>query len=119
MNERNLGYDDVVNLITIFNEEPLFNKVIITLNTEEVDGGLVLSDNTMSEIQYVIAKGSSVHNLDAGQRVRIDLEKLMSARQVANNSHESTSQLKIDPIEFEGFTYAIIEDRFIKTKLKN
>lgn len=118
MNEKNLNQNDVYLLTDSFVEEPLFNKVIVTLNTEESDGGLVLSDNMMSEIQYVIAKGSSVHNLEVGQKVRIDLEKLMVARQVVGNSHETTSQLKIDPIEFDGFTYMIIEDRFIKTKFK-
>ncbi len=119
MNEKNLNQEEVSMLILTFNEEPLFNKVIITLNTEEVDGNLVLSENTMSEVQYVIAKGSSVHNLELGQKVRIDLEKLMVAVGVTNNTHETTSQLKISPIQIGEFTCAIIEDRFIKTKFIN
>lgn len=118
MNNKNLSQADVLNLMTTFNEDPLFNKVIITLNTEEVDGNLVLSENTMSDLQYVIAKGSSVHNLELGQKVRIDLEKLMVARPVAGNAYETSAQLKLDPIEFGGITFAIIEDRFIKTKFK-
>lgn len=119
MNKKNLSKEEVQDIATYFNEEPLFNKVIITLNTEVADGNLVLSDNSMDDIQYVVAKGSSVHNLEVGQKVRVDLEKLMVSRQVRDNSHESSPRLQIDPIEFEGVTYMIIEDRFIKTKFKN
>jgi hypothetical protein len=36
-----------------------------------------------------------------------------------NNSHEDFSSIKIDPIEFDGKIFAIIEDRLIKTRFIN
>ena len=38
-------------------EQPMFNKVVITLNTENTLDSLDLSDNAMSQFQYIIAKG--------------------------------------------------------------
>lgn len=115
----NLTQDDVLDLIggEGFPEQPLFNKVIVTLNKEEVDGGLVLSDNTLSEIQYVVAAGNT-SQVQAGQKVRLDLERMtVKVRVEENNSYETVEQIKIDPIIVNDTMYAIIEDRFIKTKV--
>ena len=104
--------------IKAFPFEPMFNKIIITLNTEEVDNNLVLSDNTMSETQIVMAKGSSVHNLEVGDKVLLDLDK-MSVKEVnPDNAYETISRIKIDPIMVDGVMYAIIEDRTVKDKYK-
>lgn len=100
-------------------EQPMFNKVIITLNTENILDSLDLSDNAMSQFQYIIAKGSSCHNIEIGDKVRLDLDKMMSKVINPNNTHEDISSIKLDPIEFEGKIYAIIEDRLIKTRFTN
>jgi hypothetical protein len=100
-------------------EQPMFNKVIITLNTENTFDSLDLSDNAMSQFQYIIAKGPNCHNIEIGDKVRIDLEK-MSIKQInPNNSHEDFTTIKLDPIEFDGKIFAIIEDRLIKTRFTN
>lgn len=100
-------------------EQPLFNKVVITLNTDNSLDGLDLSDNAMSQFQFVIAKGPNCHHIEVGDRVRIDLDKMMSKSINPNNSHEDFTTIKIDPIEFQDNIYAIIEDRLIKTRFTN
>jgi hypothetical protein len=57
----------------------LFGKVIVHLNNLESDGGLVLSDNVLSDRQYVISKGDNVTAVAVGQEVLIDIDKLMVA----------------------------------------
>lgn len=121
MEERvNVTQDDVLDLIgkdgKSFPLEPMFNKVIITLNTEEVDGGLVLAENTLSEIQFVVAVGPTAQ-VKAGQKVIIDLEKLMvPVGHSSTNAYEDNKQIKIDPVFVNDVMYAIVEDRVIKCK---
>jgi hypothetical protein len=100
-------------------EQPMFNKVIITLNTENTLDGLDLSDNAMSQFQYIIAKGSSCHNIEVGDKVRLDLDKMTVKSVNPSNSHEDFTSIKLDPIEFDGKIFAIIEDRLIKTRFIN
>lgn len=100
-------------------EQPMFNKVIITLNTINVLDSLDLSDNSMDEFQYIIAKGSMCNNVEVGDKVRLDLDKMVISSVNPNNSHENLTSIKLDPIEFDGRTYAIIEDRMIKTRFIN
>ena len=98
-----------------FPVKPRFNKVIITLNKLEADGELVLSDNTLSEVQTVMAKGGSVLELEVNDTVIIDIEKMMvPVRSEDNNAYETQMQIKVDPIEVDGVIYAIIDDRLIK-----
>jgi len=117
----NLTQDDILDLIggEGFKYEPVFNKVIITLNKEEIDGGLVLSDNVVSDEQYVVAIGDTVRAFKAGQKVLVDVEKLMvTVPNTTDNVYESTKQLKLDFLEVDGMLFAIIEDRYIKAKVR-
>ena len=100
-------------------EQPMFNKVIITLNVETSLDSLDLSDNAMDQFQYIIAKGPNCHNIEVGDKVRIDLEKMAEKIINPNNQHEQLTSIKLDPIEFNGQIFAIIEDRLIKTRFKN
>jgi hypothetical protein len=100
-------------------EQPMFNKVVITLNTENTLNSLDLSDNAMSQFQYIVAKGSHCHNVEVGDKVRLDLEKMLNKQINPNNTHEDFSTIKLDPIEFDGKIFAIIEDRLIKTRFIN
>lgn len=100
-------------------EQPMFNKVIITLNTENTLDGLDLSDNTMSQFQYIIAKGPNCHNIEVGDKVRLDLDKMLKKSINPNNSHEDIATIQLDPIEFDNKIFAIIEDRLIKTRFTN
>lgn len=117
--KENLTAYDVLEITKEWLEQPMFNKVVITLNTAEAEDSLGLSDNMMSEFQYVVAKGSSVHNLTVGDKVRIDLDKMIAKSINPNNSHEDFATVKLDPIEFDSRVYAIIEDRLIKTRFTN
>ena len=100
-------------------EQPMFNKVVITLNTENTLDSLDLSDNAMSQFQYIIAKGSHCRDIEVGDKVRLDLDKMMKKSLNPNNSHEDITTIQLDPIEFDGKIFAIIEDRLIKTRFTN
>ena len=100
-------------------EQPMFGKVIITLNTENSLDSLDLSDDAMSQFQYIIAKGPNCNSVEVGDKVRLDLDKMVEKVINPNNSHENLSSIKLDPIEFDGKIFAIIEDRLIKTRFKN
>lgn len=112
----NIKKEEVLELIKDFPLEPLFNKVIITLNTVEFDEGVELSHTVLSDVQYVLSKGGSVPSaLKLGDKVIIDIEKLMVTVNDNNSNVEETSKrVKIDPVEVNGVQYAIIEDRVIK-----
>lgn len=117
--KRNLTAYDALEVSKEWLEQPMFNKVVVTLNTENSLDGLDLSDNAMSQFQYIIAKGTHVRDLEVGDKVRLDLEKMTERKLNPNNSHEDMSTIKLDPIEFDGNIYAIIEDRLIKTRFIN
>lgn len=119
MGEQGLTQDEVLDIIQTFPLEPMFNKVYITLNKEVEDGELVLSDNVLSEVQYVVSGEVEWRDkkIKPGQKVLIDIEKMMvPVRQESRDSYETVMQVKIDPVEIDGVMYALIEDRFIKAK---
>lgn len=117
MISENFTQDTVLDIITNFPIDPLRNKVVITLNKEEVDGDLVLSDNVMSEVQYIVA-GEVMYRdkvVKPGQKVLLDIKGMMKAvRREVNNQYEMVEQIELDPVEVNGQVFAIIDDRFIK-----
>lgn len=112
--KRNLNQDDVLDLVGKFPLEPLFNGVYITVNKLETD--LVLTDNILSDVQYVVAAGE--HSVvQPGQKVLIDIEKMMvPVRQESNNVYETVMQVKVDLVEVNGDIFALVNDRVIKAK---
>jgi hypothetical protein len=118
MRENVTAYD-AVEISKEWLEQPMFNKVVITLNTENTLDSLDLSDNAMSQFQYVIAKGSNVISVEVGDKVRLSLDKMTSKKVNPNNTHEDITTIELDPIEFDGKIFAIIEDRLIKTRFTN
>ena len=101
----------------LFPWEPTFSKVIITLNTEKVDNDLILSENTISEVQYIIAAGPVARQyFNVGDKVIIDLERMLVRERNPDNATEILERVKVDPIEHNEVTYGIIEDRLIKAK---
>lgn len=116
---KNITKDEAVALSKTFPLVPLFSKVVITLNNLGEDGGLVLSENVLSDRQYVIGVGANVLSVNEGDEVLIDIEKLMvPVKTETLDAYQTQMQVKIDPIEFEGYTFALIEDRFLKAKYK-
>lgn len=118
LEQMNLSQSEAIEIANSFPVEPLFGQVVITINKDEADGNLILSDNVMSEIQYVIAKGEHVRHLELGQKVIINLSKLMSRERNPQNQDEILEGVKIEPLLIDGRLYAIIEDRIIKCKYK-
>jgi hypothetical protein len=115
----NMTQDDVLDVIRTFPLEPLFGKVFITLNKMSEDGELILSDNILDDVQYVVAGEIQWREskVSPGQKVIIDIEKMMvPVRSEDTNAYEPIMQVKIDPIEVDGVMYALIEERFIKAK---
>lgn len=109
---------DFNEITELFPWKPTFNKVIITLNTEEVDNNLVLSDNTMAIKQTVIAVGRHVNEVQPGDTILLDMEKMLIKEPNPNDQHEMITRVKIDPIEHDEVMYGIIEDRLIKAVYK-
>jgi hypothetical protein len=120
MNEErqaNFTHDDVLEVITDFPVKPLWNKVIITINTDEEDGALVLSDNAFSERQYVVSGNFKFGELEVtpGTPVLIDVRKLMkTVKTEVDNVYGEYKVVEIDPVIVNDKMYAIIEDRIIK-----
>ena len=112
----NLSQDDVLGLIEKFPVTPTGNKVIITVNVDEVDGNLVLSNNSFSEVQYVMSKGSRAHEVEAGQKVILDVERMMEYTPSDTDSYERVGSIKLKPIEVEGKMFALINDTYIDAK---
>ena len=118
--QKNFSWKDVVEMSETFPWQPTFNKVIITLNRELIEGTLDLSGSTMDEEQFIISAGPHVKGYLPGDVVLIDLEKLMVTRPNPNDQDEQIGQLKLDTIfDDEDNIFAIIEDRFIKAKRTN
>lgn len=110
---RNLTQEEVKAISQEFTWKPLFNGIVITLNTEEVDGNLVLSDNTMSEEQYVVATGYNTQHINEGDKVLVDVEKMMVRERNPHNSEEVITRIKVKPIIFEDRVFGLIEDRHL------
>ena len=101
----------------LFPWEPSFSKVVITLQTEQDDDDLILSDRIMSDKQYIVAAGPTARQyFEVGDKVIIDLKRMLVRERNPENSSEILERVEIDPIEYNGVTYGIIEDRLIKAK---
>jgi len=112
---RNLNQDDVLDLILNFPLEPMFNGIYITTNRIEEDG-LDLSDSVLSDVQYVVSAGSTAQ-VPAGQKVLIDIEKLMvNSRAEQTNAYEAVKEVKIDLVEVNDNIFALVTDRVVKAK---
>lgn len=118
-NKKNFNLEEVIRLISVCEYEPLFNELFITLNTENVDGNLVLSENVISEKQFVIMTGSMVREVEPTQEILLDLEKMMVNEVDPDNPYEKIQRIKLKPIEIEGYVFGIIDERMIKAKRKN
>lgn len=110
----NLTKEEVMELIKDFPLTPLFNNVIITSNVVEIDEDEIENPVKMfSEKQYVLAVGSHIRDIKPGDKVLLNLEKMMEQSTSATNSYEITGQLKLKPIDVGERVFAMIEDRKI------
>jgi len=112
----NLDQDGVLEVIKDFPVQPLKNRVIITVNADEKDEGLKLSESAFSDTQFIVATGSFVNEVEPGQKVLLDLEKMMVFNTSAEDAYSKVGSIKIDPIKVDDRMYAIIYDTYIKAK---
>lgn len=112
---KNLSKEDVLELIKDFPIKPMFNKVLITLNTLDGNGIIVVDNNMLSDTQFVVAKGDIVKTVNEGDRIIIDVKKLTKPVSFERNNQVETAEVAdIDAIEIGDMTFAFIEDRVIK-----
>ncbi|HEX8586072.1 MAG TPA: hypothetical protein VF680_16885 [Allosphingosinicella sp.] len=117
--QKNFSWEEVVAMSENFPWEPSFNGVIITLNRKEPDGELVLSDNEMDEVQFIVAKGPHVHTYNTCDTVMLDLEKMMEYVPNPSNQDEKIGRLKFTPVyDDDDNMFAIIQDRQILCRRK-
>lgn len=109
----NMTQDDVLEVINDFPLTPMRNKVIITVNVKEPDGNLVLAENSFDEVQYVVATGSHSNNIQAGQKVLLNLEKMMVFEQAQTDAYERVGHIKITPLDVGDRVYGMITDNMI------
>jgi hypothetical protein len=112
-NIENMTHDDVLDVILDFPLKPRGRKLIITLNMENADGGLVLSENSFAEVQYVISVGDHITDITPGSKILLDLEKMMEYLPSPENSYERIGRIKIRPIEINDKVYGLINDNVV------
>ena len=108
----NLTQEDVNRLIHAFPVKPMRGKVIITVNVDEADGEVILTNSSFSEEQFVMAAGET-SQVKAGDIVLLDLEKMMEYSPSDTDAYEKVGRIKLRPIEVEGTTYALINENLI------
>ena len=112
----NLKQEDVDKLINNFPFKPYRNGIVITVNTEETVGDLVLTDGQFAETQYVLAVGDYFGRdsiVKPGKKVLLDIEKMMVFEQASENSSERVGRIKLKPLDIGDRMYALITDGFI------
>lgn len=112
----NITLKEVKKLSKNFPIKPYRNNIIITVNVEEADGDIVLTNGQFAESQYIVAVGSYYDNKDGfkpGDKVLLDIEKMMVFEQADENSHERVGRIKLKPVEIDDTMFAIISDAYI------
>lgn len=102
---KNITHDEVLELINNFPFKPLRNRLIITVNVSDSDA-IDLSGDTFSDTQYVIATGSFITEFKPGNKIVLDIPKMMD---------KNTESIRIDPLEYNGRIYAYINDSVVKS----
>ena len=106
----------VETLINLNNEYPRGSRVITTLFNRPIDYDTIMTDDILDDEQYVIAIGQFVTGLEVGDKVRIDLEKLVVVMNDTNG--ERFEKLKVDPIMVGETTCGLLNESVIKTVIK-
>lgn len=108
-----LGREEVDEIIKDFGLKPTFNKIIVTLNMVEDEDGLIITDEGISEVQYVVAAGDRSF-AEPGQKIALDMAKLVIKDTVSHDQYQTTSSIQIKPVTYNGIAYAIMSDNVIE-----
>lgn len=108
----NLTQEDVLVLMDNFPITPLKNKVIITVNVFDEEGG-INTNMGMDEVQYVLSVGSFVKDVKPGDKILLDLEKMIRMVDADENGSERVAKIAVRPVEVDGRFYAMIPDVYI------
>jgi hypothetical protein len=109
------NYNDktIKKLVKEFAMKPLFTRVIITLNREMNEGGVIMNENPLSETQYVVAAGGSAQ-VKAGDKILLDLTKMTVKVPLDTDKNQMIETIKVDPLKTEQGVFAFIYDNQIK-----
>ena len=110
---KQLSREDVNEIIRDFPIQPVFNKVVITLNKLENEDGVVTSNNSLSDVQYVISARPN-SPVKAGDKIHLDEQKLLIQVPSETNKDEFVTRLNLDVFNVDGVSYSYIDDRAIK-----
>lgn len=114
----NLQENELFGLISRFNLQPLGNKMIITLNNHITAEDSLDMDIMLNEEQHVIAIGEYVRTIIPGDKVAVDLEKLLVTVPDPNDSYSKITKIKVNPVRFENYTFGIIDASDVKYIIK-
>jgi hypothetical protein len=109
---KNLTQDDVLELIKDFPITPLRNKVIISMNVEEVDENEVeLSGAAFSPRQFVLAVGTYTKDyLQPGQLVNLDLDAMTVRVPSETDSYQPVHRIQIKPVQVKDRMFGLITE---------
>ena len=112
---KNYTAETILELTKEFPLEPMFTRVIVTLNQVSQEGDLVLTSNALDEEQFVVAVGGTAQ-VKPGQKILLDLPKLTKKVPDPNNTHTPIEQIFIETLTVDEVVYGIIYDNQIKCK---
>lgn len=115
MEERiQLYKEDVLKIAETFNLKPRGNRVIVTTNIREEDG-VILYDDGFDEFQYVVAVSDRVKDIKVGDKICLDLRKMLKVVPSEEDTTQTTTVIDVDVAEFEDNAFAYIDDYSIKS----
>ena len=103
------------------NFKPRRNHVLITLNLEEPEGGLIIDgesidDNPLlADWQYVIAAGEGAE-FKPGDKVLLDMMALTVTRPDPEDRNTMVTGINIKPVSINGQELTIMSDNYILGK---
>lgn len=109
----NFNDKTISKLIKEFPMKPMFTRAIITLNREVTEGEVVMNDNPLAEVQYIVAAGGSAQ-VKAGDKILLDLAKLTVKVPSPTDGNQMIETIKIEPLKTEQGVFAFIYDNQIK-----
>lgn len=115
----NLNEGELFGLISRFNLKPLGRNIIVTLNNHlNNDEDLLETDLMLNEEQFIVAIGNHVVDLLPGDKVALDLEKLLTIVPDPNDSYSKITKIKVNPVKYENYTFGLIDSSTIKYIIK-